>query len=426
MRVRSTYIVMAFLLAALFIAGCTDKTPDNPTRSVVTETGLMFKWPLQFECILTATVFDAATEDPSLRGVHVYMPPGYDPLSPGRPYPVLYLLSPFQADDLYYNEHGLAEVADRLIQEGTIQPMIIVTFDGRSLLGGSFYANSTRQGNYFTALVKDTAYYDIDWEGIPVDVFCNSLITRVDVTFPTIAESGARAIGGVGMGGYGAFATVLRSDLFSAVSAVNAPLDFDGGGDGGFRTLIRNNVIPGMTWPIDTAKSDPSTSLIVSASSAFSPQVTVFDSIWYFNNDVSGVRTFGYDYSDSLTDDMRSYLPFHQSHAPIDSTGAFNEFIWDIWMDHNIQNLYEDDAMGYAAAFPEMPKLLVQSNDPVFNYGDQMNAFRQFLNANAMSYDLVTFRHNEKLDGTADNFLYDLLKDILVFHSDNFVIPSDL
>ncbi|MEE9443831.1 MAG: alpha/beta hydrolase-fold protein [candidate division Zixibacteria bacterium] len=431
MRLRFLAIVFGVILTVVFLAGCTDKTKDNPSRSFVTEKGLLWKWPMQFESILTSTIFDATTENPSVRGVHIYTPPGYNWQGQGRPYPVLYLLSPFRANDLYYSEHGLVEIADRLLSEGKIQPMIIVCFDGRSLLGGSFYTNSIRQGNYFTALFRDTSYMDIEWQALndtfTVDIFSNGMVNRVDQAYSTIQDKGARAIGGVGMGGYGAFSAAIQTDLFSSVSAVNAPLDFDGDdGESGFRTLIDNDI--SSVWPIDTSFADPATSLIVSASSAFSPHVTVIDSIYYFTSQVSMARTFGYFVGDTLTDDLKSYLPKHQSHAPIDSTGAIDNFIWGLWMAHNIDSLYVNDPEGFATQFNDMPKLLISSDEAKFHYDDQMTAFLNFLNSNGMGTTIqhLTFEGNSEMPATADSYLYDLLEDILIFHSENFDIPEDL
>ncbi|MFH1700245.1 MAG: alpha/beta hydrolase-fold protein [Candidatus Zixiibacteriota bacterium] len=430
MKFKLLALVFGVILTIAFLAGCTDKTKDNPTRSIITEKGLLWNWPMQFESILTSTVFDATTENPSVRGVHIYTPPGYNWQAQGRPYPVLYLLSPFQANDLYYSEHGLVETADRLLSEGKIQPMIIVCFDGRSLLGGSFYTNSIRQGNYFTALFHDTSYIDIEWRGLNdtglVSIFSKGLVNRVDLAYSTIQDKGARAIGGVGMGGYGAFAAAIQTDLFSSVSAVNAPLDFDGSGNGGFKTIIENEI--STVWPLDTSLSDPKTSLIVSASSAFSPHVTAIDSIFYFTSQVSQARTFGYITGDTLTDDLKSYLPRHQSHAPIDSTGTFDTYIWGLWMAHNIDSLYINDPEGFSAQFTNMPKYLVTSDEAKFHYDEQMSAFIDFLNSNGMSstFQHEVFEGNGELPATAENYLYDLLEDILIFHSDNFDIPDDL
>jgi S-formylglutathione hydrolase FrmB len=253
MRVRFLFIILAVLaLSVLFLAGCTDKTKDNPTRPMTPEKGLAWLNPFRFYSIVFST-----SMDPGYMVSKMYTPPGYDYSGGGgQPYPVLYMLSPFRGDELYYFEHGLAEVADRLLAEGKIQPMIIVCVDGRSQLGGSFYTDSPQQGKYFSAMVTDETFNvdllvdprgEFTGTGVPYrgpwTLFSNCNLTRIDELYNTIPDASSRAVCGVGMGGYGAYALAVQTDLFSSVSAVNAPLDFDGSGNNGFLSLIRD-VIP--------------------------------------------------------------------------------------------------------------------------------------------------------------------------------------
>jgi hypothetical protein len=60
------------------------------------------------------------------------------------------------------------------------------------------------------------------------------------------------------------------------------------------------------------------------------------------------------------------------------------------------------------------------SQDAELFYDEQMTGFIQFLNASAFNYDLKTFEGNSALTGTANHFLYDILEDILIFHSEQF------
>jgi hypothetical protein len=434
----------------MFLAGCTDKTKDNPTRSLIEEHGMVASNPFHHFAIAFST-----SMDPGYLHSRAYVPPGYD-IQPGegRPYPILYLLSPFRGDELYYFEHGLAEVADRLLDQGKIQPMIIVCIDGRSQLGGSFYTDSPQQGDYYSAFFEDDIFYVdllIDPSGEFVGTFESyrgpytlesvAKLNRIIEWYNTVDDPKARAISGVGMGGYGAFALALKTDLFGSVSAVNAPLDFDGSGGGGFLTLL-NEVIPAewtsietsptgrvdTVYNVDTSLADPAMSLVVSASAAFSEHYTnvQMDSVYVTERD--SLLIWGYTPIDSLTDNLISYLPTHGVHTPFDSLGGLNTFIWDLWMDHNIQNIYEADTSGYATAFSQMPKFLVKSEGAKFYYGEQMESFISFLNNNTdpSKLDVMEFRGNQILTGTADHFLYDILEDILIFHSDNFEIPGDI
>jgi len=446
MRSRIVIIVLAVALSALFLAGCTDKTKDNPTRPDIPDQGLS-GW---LDAMQTFALAFSTSMDPGYMVYQGYTPPEYDWAGGGgRPYPVLYLLSPFRGDERYYFEHGLAEVADRLLAEGKIQPMIIISIDGQSQLGGSFYTDSWQQGKYFTALVEDQTYPDVRFiddygiyteDGQPFDgyktLYSTGLINRVDDWFHTTVDPRARAISGVGMGGYGAFNLAVNTDLFGSVSAVNAPLDFDGSGSNGFLTLINEN-IPShwlnidttetgrvdTTYAVDTSQTDLAMSLIVSAAAAFSPQPTDCDIDSVYVTERDQILVWDFTVTDSLTDDMRSYLPLHRIHVPFDSTGAMNPFIWGKWMDHNIQNMIEAPGNGTAQHFlNDMDKMLIWSRDAEFHYDQQMLAFAQYLreNTDTTKLSVMDFAGNGSLSGTADHFLYDLFEPILVFHSSHF------
>jgi len=320
--------------------------------------------------------------------------------------------------------------------------MIIVSIDGRSMWGGSFFVNSVAQGSYFTALVKDTSF-DITMyinpdnftgpERGPKTLYSNGLVPRLDGWYLTIAEPGARGICGVGSGGYGAFAAALKTDMFGSVSAVNAPLDFDGvDGSSGFAALLQDAkrtwwdsvVVTGTRvdtiYAFDTAMTDPMRSLIVSAAAAFSPHYTSvrIDSVY---DDQFAKQTWAYKALDSLTTDLSSYLRRHKVHLPIDSTGNVNGFIWQKWMDNSIPSIYDADPAGYAVNFKDIRKLLVKSDEAEYRFTEQMDGFIDFLDdIGDTNHTVMEFKGNSRLTGTSDHFLYDILEDILIFHSKAF------
>lgn len=419
MKRQYVLYILAILVVAV-LAGCTDKTADNPTRPVYDDNGLVwYPQPYHYEAVMMNTTGDGGS-----KGLAVYTPYGFDPNAGGsRPYPVLYLLTPFRQNELYYFNRGLEKVADRLIEEGKIEPMVIVCIDGQSQLGASFYTNSLAQGLFFTGIVQDTIY-TMDYLGVPVQFTGYSLITAIDSRYPTLTDSDNRAIAGVGVGGYGAMKLAIETDLFSSVSAINAPLDFDGTGSGGFRSILET-LRGTMTWPVDTSKGDLTTSLMVSAAAAFAPHPTSLDTSVY-GQDQYGLRTFEYLIGDVLTTDSSTLLTLHDAHMPFNSSGVWSDFIWSQWMAHNIDSLYVNDAFGTAANFTSMPKLLISSADAKFNYDEQMNSFMQFLDGNAITYTAETFDGIDRLEGTASNYMYDLLEDLLIFHSQHFDVPSEL
>ncbi len=206
---------------------------------------------------LALSMFTSIRGNPSIFYA-VYVPPPRDVLNPAEPFPVLFLLAPFGENQLYYYSRGLVEVADKMIAEGEIEPMIIVCINGALGYGGTFYGNSWGGGKYAKAIG------DIEGEG---DI--GTLLDYVNDIYGVLTNPGARAISGFGVGGYGAFRIAVEySENFSSVSAVSAPLDFDGAdGNSGFvsffnqiigdRKTYLNEIDYSVFKPIPTAPVRP-------------------------------------------------------------------------------------------------------------------------------------------------------------------------
>ncbi len=167
----------------------------------------------------TGTVIDIAVHSPSLesnllgdsadRVVSIYLPPDYDLNATSR-YPVLYLLHGYTLDEHSWLETGnIDTTADALIDNSTIQPLIIVMPNGNNSYGGSWYVNSPVTG---------------DWE----DFIVHDLVTYIDSHYRTIARPESRAIAGHSMGGFGALSIATRHpETFRVVYAMSPyPLDF--------------------------------------------------------------------------------------------------------------------------------------------------------------------------------------------------------
>ncbi|MEW5925653.1 MAG: alpha/beta hydrolase-fold protein, partial [Candidatus Zixiibacteriota bacterium] len=224
---RKFGIVLMILTAALLSFGCSEREsnivrPDYNIRDG--HTGV-FTHPGGHivSDYLAFTMFSSVRMVPSVN-FKVYVPPNY--VATGRNYPVLYLLAPFRGNDSYYFNHGLVAIADKMIEEGTIKPMLIVCVDGSAGYGGTFYGNSWYGGKYAEAIG--------DKIGDPVS---GSLVDYIDAVYNTYDSTReTRAIAGFEMGGYGAVRiAAMFPENFSSVSAISAPLDFDGaGGTGGF------------------------------------------------------------------------------------------------------------------------------------------------------------------------------------------------
>ena len=140
------------------------------------------------------------------RSVTVYLPPSYDH-TPGRRYPVIYLLGGYAAvpelDTLpgFGPRDIIFAPTDHAIASGKIGEVILVNIEGRNRLGGSFWVNSTTTGR---------------WE----DFVTHDVIAAVDARFRTIAQRDSRGLYGGSMGGFGAISIAMhRPELFGTVFA---------------------------------------------------------------------------------------------------------------------------------------------------------------------------------------------------------------
>ncbi|MDQ0090982.1 enterochelin esterase-like enzyme [Paenibacillus anaericanus] len=140
----------------------------------------------------------------------VYLPPDYDA---DKRYPVLYALYGFGGTrNYFFNPMGLDQVADRLISENKIAPLIIVSPD----YGNSFAVNTIPgQG------VKPGAVDEGNYE----DYLIDEVIPYVDTHYSTEISRDSRFVGGFSMGGYAAlFLGFTHTDLFSKVGGHSAAI----------------------------------------------------------------------------------------------------------------------------------------------------------------------------------------------------------
>lgn len=149
--------------------------------------------------------------DPARRRHPVYLPHGYDDSE--RRYPVLWCLAAYTnagPGQVNWRNHGesLPERLDRLIDAGTMPPVIAVFPDCYTSLGGNQYVNTPAMGNYADYLVEE-------------------LVPAIDGAFRTIPETSARGVFGKSSGGFGALHLSLSHPGHWAVVASHA-------GDAGF------------------------------------------------------------------------------------------------------------------------------------------------------------------------------------------------
>ncbi|MCB2198371.1 esterase family protein [bacterium] len=199
---RKQHFALLTLVAALLLfAGCGSET-DLPTAPSVSKG----------QIIPVDDPFATALNGGTASFYNVYLPPGYN-ANRAEGYPVLYLLHGFGGNENYFVAlFSATDVADKLIAEGDIDPMIIVFPSGKNLLGGSFFTDSQHPA------VNASETHVIN------------LITAVDAAYNTDATQAGRAIGGTSMGGFGAMNIALNNPgMFSSVSSLAGPLSFLGG-----------------------------------------------------------------------------------------------------------------------------------------------------------------------------------------------------
>ena len=141
-------------------------------------------------------------EDPSVRPLWVYSPPGD---VADTQLPVIYLIQGFTGQiDMWRSRGSLrltsVELIDELFSDASVPPCRVAFIDCWTSLGGSQFLDSPATGRYHTYL-------------------CEEAIPFVDAHYPTRAHRDHRAISGKSSGGYGAMVTpMLRPDLFGAMA----------------------------------------------------------------------------------------------------------------------------------------------------------------------------------------------------------------
>lgn len=116
----------------------------------------------------------------------VYIPPGYN--DGRRAMPVLYMLHGLNGSNVDWQRWGLYDTATKLIESGTIPPMLIVAPAGEGGYWMDHFNNGPRWGSY---VAKD-------------------LVSYIDATYATLPVGAYRAIGGMSMGAHGALQLALN------------------------------------------------------------------------------------------------------------------------------------------------------------------------------------------------------------------------
>jgi len=437
-------------LIVLMVAGCTDRVADSvkPGPKVM-EGGVSSQTHVFFQEFL-----HQVGNKYQLLKMAVYVPKVSFPSNTGgemQPVPMLLLLPPQHADEFYFFNHGLADLADELIADGGIEPMAIVCVQNDPIFGGYFYASGF--SSHYSATHDSVPLYDSvsasaasgDWDA----VIGNSLINYLQRVYPIILDdSTKRGIGGAGMGAYGAFrAAILNAGVFSSVSVTDGPLDFDGDDrSDGLLDLI------GMAWQeqaalnawfsadsfkrFDSSRVAPASGLFIGGSLVFSPHDTLIqinislfdaepgiqDSV-FFEHRYSIDSVLSYDSTENatlITDIVKGdrNLDFH---LPFDSTWPSSRTpdarFWGLWMQNNLDSLLlgssSDPLTGVDIRFDITP-------EAKFGYHNHTLAFIDALTTEGHEPLVQTYEGYPGNPATDGQYIYDIMREWLIFHSNIF------
>ncbi|NNK88593.1 MAG: esterase family protein [Flavobacteriaceae bacterium] len=231
---KTLKLIMVLILALFVFSGCENDPIDEELlneESTELSSKKALKSKLQNKVIESVSLMGNFVGNSYERKLQVYTPPGYRK-NGDHAYPVVYLLhgfpfsekafidpatwdewiTPYLFTQEYpdFPEKGFRLWIDKLISEGTIEPMIIVMPNsGTDPYGFSMYSNSVLNGNFEDFIVSD-------------------LVEYMDNRYNTIPDASGRAIIGHSQGGYAAFKLgMLHNETFGTVASHSGLLFVD-------------------------------------------------------------------------------------------------------------------------------------------------------------------------------------------------------
>lgn len=412
-RILTGLFLMCVFLSLLVSCG----KRENPVRS-----RYLYHDPFRLERVFNALQGNDIG-DLASRNVYVYLPPMYDPnlhtpQLPNQGFSVLYLLHDFGEDyESFISVYKVGEIADQLIAEGEIQPMIIIMPDASSISmapdvlkkkkSGTFYTNSALLGQYEDYIVQELMAV--------VDSNFHTYVTKPGDVY--LADPQYRAISGLGMGGYGALKIAMDHDtLFHSVSAmspfaslesflnreiINKVFEENGIASNDFSYSSYKKLDP---WESSQHPDKTYSQLVFVMAAAFSPHdKTNPDTTSFFTLlNKSGIK-YGVD------------LPF-------DSTRTIppGSPIWQRWLFHDLKtNLINDPN-----AFGDLKIYFDCGDQDQLNLLEGARAFDQILSLYGKEHTYSEYSGYPGYPATHNNFIYDQLVEILKFHSRNFPPPA--
>jgi hypothetical protein len=442
MRKIILLLTVAIALTLLVVISCTDRGANNYDTIPPTSGGALI-YSHQYNELYTQIGKQQLFHNA------IYIPDGDVQQAP---LPLGILLPPQGGDEMYYYNHGLKQLADKLIADGTIIPMAIACIKSDRIFGGYFWSGHTGTGSGDYDLIMGTQLLE------------NYIEKSLGLI---LADDPSKCgIGGIGTGAYGAFRAALLNDhKFSSISVTDGPLDFDGAdGNGGwipmFDDVLTEQGLVGYThgpgdpsWTdlFDSSFVNQLSRIFIGGAIAFSPHDTlcianefygvqpeyvvspppdlpVFDTTinvvsnnpYVTDTVVTQIRWQISDSTTLCTEIIKPQDWDFEFHLPFDSTGQPYPLIWNMWLENNLETILSDSG---TARLDGVDVWIGTSPEQALSYREQTTSWISRLSENDMNLDTLEVYEYSGYEGhpaTADQYIYELMEQMLIFHSRNF------
>lgn len=207
-------------------------------------------------------------------------------------------------------------------------------------------------------------------------------------------------------------------------------------------TWVNYDTIPfNFRRDFDTSMTMPVSRMLTGAAFAFSPNDTLmsyrriidsayYQGMWHYSMRV--IVDARYKIADSLLPGGGDSTTFIGSivrrdshsrgidmdfHLPFDETGALYQPVWDHWMANNLENMFADaggDPLQGASMW------FATNLNARWNYYEMTQSWMDFLRGEG--HVLEEYRYSSYNDDPVvhDEYLFDILREMLIFHSNNF------
>jgi hypothetical protein len=473
-------LLAGVLIAGAFLFGC----EDRGIGGTPVDMGNLENWgvsPISGHVFPYAMTLQLRNNTEQLLNT-MYIPPEAYETEP-QPLPLLVLLAPETGDRYYYFQAGLLELVRELTASGQIKPMIIYCMANDQTFGGYFYGDSDPAGRYDAIfhydLGEDVAGQSVD----STNNLLRFVHSAVKATIRSSAKRGIGGIGQGAYGAFraaiknpGVYSSISVADgpldfdggaaggltglfddalaeqkdyyynvdplvdttisdtVFAGYDIMHVDTTYVGGSPTPDTTWINWDTIPFDYYrDFDTAQTMPLSMMFMGGSYAFSPNDTL---VTYTRSIVSvgGVpirvnltNIVQYQMNaDSTTlittlvkADSYSHNLDMDFHLPFDSNGTLYAPIWDRWMRNNLQDMYEargGNPLGGARIW------FGTNPNARWNYYQMTQSWLSFVRSRVGEGNVEVYPYSSYDDDPVihDEYLFDLLREMLIFHSNNF------